>query len=115
MTRDYISLGSSPSDEDCAQVGSDNYRELSRIELQEFKRMMEVINPAPEDCIAYYTVKSFPHDFGSYHELCAVFDDNDDQSIEWAFNAENITPVQWDNEAKEKIAAYNFNKILGGR
>ena len=110
--KNYESLGSSPYDEDCAQVGSIDYHELSKIELHEFKRMMELINPSPEDCIAYYAVKSFPHDFGSYHELCAIYDDSSDIGQEWAINAENLTPSTWDQAAKERIAAYHFNKIL---
>ena len=122
MTKDYFTLGSSPFSEDCAQVGSPEYYELSKIELREFKRMMMIACPPPEDCkesllgcIAYYAVKSFPHDFGTYHELCAIFNDDSDIAQEWAIDSENKTPEFWDTEAKEAISAYKFSVLLNGK
>jgi hypothetical protein len=44
MSTGELSLGSSPTDEECAQVGSENYGERSRLELQQFKRQMERSN-----------------------------------------------------------------------
>ena len=36
MARDYMSIGPSPSDENCAQVGAENYHQLARAECNRF-------------------------------------------------------------------------------
>jgi len=100
--RDYITLGSSPVNEDCAQVGSEDYYLKSRAELVELTRMMETIHPQPGNG-AFYAVKAFQHDFGTYRELCAIFDDDDPEQAEWAYQAEELVPEDWDEEAKRNI------------
>lgn len=102
--RDYITLGSSPLDEDCAQVGTDEYQQRSRAELQQLKRMMQDIHP--EIALGYYTVKAFPHEFGTYHELCAMFDDDYEATVNWAFEAEDTVPAKWDDQARIALAKY---------
>ena len=107
--RDYIELGASPSGEDCAQLGSLTYNERMTVEIVELRRMMEQVHPAPDTCpSARYVRKSFQHDFGTYYELCACFDDNDasnDASIDWAFEAERCVPERWDATARQALAA----------
>ena len=63
--RDYVSIGSAPSDEDCVAVGSEDYYKKARAECQRF---IEVIRKklGPEPSGARLVVKSFPHDFGTY-------------------------------------------------
>lgn len=95
--KDYISLGSSPLDEDCAQVGSPDYYERSHVELRELKRMMNKIYPPVMG--SWYTIKAFPHDFGSYYELCACYDDEIDLAVDWAMKADDMIPDEWDKEA----------------
>jgi len=103
--KDYIDLASSPLNEDCAQVGSPDYHERSRLELRELKRMMEAVHPSSIPG-AYYAAKTFPHDFGSYSELCAIFDDEDEAAAEWAYEAEDHVPDDWDEEATLALSAY---------
>ncbi len=95
--KEYLTIGSTPYDEPCAQVGQENYHKQMRIETRAFKNQMQRIHPIPqentsgfENCsfLPYYSVKSFPHDFGSYHEVCAIYDDNCEASCKWAFEAE---------------------------
>jgi len=100
---DYFDLGSSPTDEMCAQVGDENYRDLARVELREFKRMMREVHPEPDDANAHYAVKRFEHDFGSYFELCAVYDEDDESALNWACDAEEKVPAVWDAHARAEI------------
>ena len=90
---DYLTLGSSPYDEDCAQVGSENYRQQAMQELTRFKNLMLKVHP--ETTQAYYRIKSFPHDFGTYHELCVIYDPDDEAQCAWAFDAESKVPSNW--------------------
>ena len=48
MLTDYFELGSSPTDEDCAQVGTPEYLERMRIETRQLIRMLEEHHPVPD-------------------------------------------------------------------
>lgn len=52
--------------------------------------------PAPADSQASLVVKSFPHDFGSYREVCVRYDDTDPAGENYAFQLEGNTPARWD-------------------
>ena len=104
--RDYIELGSSPSGEDCAQLGTPGYYERMTVEIGELRRMMEQVHPVPLGYVsARYGRKSFEHDFGMYYELCAYFDDRDPVSIDWAFEAERCVPDRWDDKARQALSS----------
>jgi hypothetical protein len=100
--KDYLSIGSSPSDETCAQVGADNYPEQSRKECRAFLHQLERAFPNPPDG-CYLAVKSFEHDFGTYREVVCYFDDESEESRHYAFNMENNTPENWDAAAIEEM------------
>lgn len=75
--RDYLSLGSTPCNEECAQLGSDGYREQARKECGAYKRQLQRIVDAkgatvPEDFTL--AVKGFQHDYGTYFEVVAYFE-----------------------------------------
>ena len=92
--RDYMALGPTPAAESCAQVGRDDYDGVSAMECKMFKEMLEakfVNRPAN----TAFVVKSFPHDFGSYREVCIVFDDADEAATDFAYFVESNTPEYW--------------------
>lgn len=95
--RDFLELGTTPYGEDCAQVGSDNYRENARKEANRYIAMLEKRFPfKPEKC--QYGIKWNPHDFGSYAEVVIHFDDQDEMSQAYAFHVENNLPETWDDD-----------------
>ncbi len=100
---EYLNIGSSPVDESCAQVGTDNYRKQARLELNVLARQMRRIHPEPEDGSAYYSIKGFAHDFGTYHELVAMFDPDNEAACRWAYQAEELLPENWDAEALAEL------------
>ena len=101
--KDYVNIGSSPHGEDCAHVGSDDYGARSRIELREYMRMLNAQHPAPKDGISHLAAKSFPHDFGNYHEVVAHYDDSSAESVSWAFAVEGNDIEHWDAEAVKAL------------
>ena len=102
--RDYLNIGSSPACEDCAQVGSNDFFEKSRIELRAFRnQLIRQFGEPPFG--AELRIKSFPHDFGTYHEVVCYFDDSEPESMEYAFRLEGNAPENWDTEALWEIAA----------
>lgn len=92
---DYLELGPSPCDEDCAQVGDDNYEQKARAECQSFISLLrKTFGNEPEG--AKLIIKSNPHDYGRYYEVAVKFDDNFPKSIDYAFNVENNAPTNWE-------------------
>lgn len=105
--KDYITIGSSPCDETCQQVGSPDYAINGPKECKIFARQLDRQFPnKPEGCII--KVKSFPHDFGTYHEVVVIFDTENEDETKYAFNIENNTPEVWDDIAKQELIAANL-------
>jgi len=104
---DYMTIGSSPVEESCAQVGSDDYSKKSRIECRVFKHQLKRLFPD-----GTFGIKTFPHDFGSYSEVVAYFDADNAESglspgakeeMDAAYAAEANTPMRWDEQAIEEL------------
>lgn len=102
MSKDYLSLGSTPACEECAAVGSDNYQSRMRLESRLYIAQLERQFPNLPDGV-YFRNKGFSHEFGTYHEVCVFFDDSDDTQIEAAYDVENNLPEKWDMPAQLAI------------
>ena len=92
--KDYLNIGSTPPEEDCAQVGSENFYEES---MKECKRYIDCLRKfvGVEPFGAELKVKSFPHDFGTYYEVVCYFDDDIPESLEYALKCEGEGPMTW--------------------
>ena len=107
--RDYIEIGATPHDEDCAQVGSEGYAKRARHECEMFMKQIAKHYPEPDN--GWLKIKSFGHDFGTYYEVVACFDDEDEESTNWAFDIEGDSKgvlATWDAEF------HPINKVLEG-
>ncbi len=101
--RDYINIGPSPCDEDCAQVGKEDYVERSKKECRAFlNQLKRVFGEPPEGAVL--SIKQFDHDFGTYREVVCYFDDAYPESVEYAFKLEGDTPATWDEQARKELA-----------
>lgn len=100
MARDYMTLGPNPAEEPLvsetlggACTPDDETRELIR-----YRDMLKRRFPGkPEAC--HFVIKSFPHDLGSYREVCVTFDTRDEVQVAFAYHCERNLPGEWsDNE-----------------
>ena len=92
----YLSLAPAPVEEDCAQVGTDEYTARARAECHRFIALLrKKFGPEPEG--ARLAVKSFAHDFGDYLEVICYFDDTLPESVEYAYRCEDHLPATWDD------------------
>jgi hypothetical protein len=99
---DILDLGPTPAEEKCAQVGQDNYHEVSRREANAYiKQLRRMFGEEPAG--ARLTMKSYPHDFGSYLEVVVKFNENDEEAVEYAFKLEGNLPGEWDDEARQEL------------
>lgn len=103
MPRQIMNIGPVPTDESAAQVGRPDYDDQSLRQCHVFKRMLERLRPIPADGSATLVVKSFPHDFGSYRQVCVRYDDNDPVATDYAFALESDTPAEWDVIARYEL------------
>jgi len=101
---DYLSIGSSPPEEDCAQVGDPGYHQRAK---QECARYLLLLRKAcgEEPPGARLAIKSFPHNFDddegqvasdSYLEVVVEYDENDEQAADYALHLESNGPATWD-------------------
>ena len=97
--RNFEMIGPTPHDESCAQVGSPDYSQRARLECDLFMQQIRKHYPEPEH--GYLRIKSNAHDFGTYYEVAAYFDEDDAQSVEWAYDIEGDVKgvlATWDAE-----------------
>lgn len=95
MARDYIDIGSTPTEEDCAQVGQPDYEKKARAECARFIQLIrQTLGEEPEG--ARLAVKSNPHDFGTYYEVVCYFEDSNEEATSYAYRCEAETPTKWD-------------------
>ena len=92
----YLTLGSTPCDEDCAQLGADDYRERMRAETKRYIAQLERLFPNRPEGVRF-GVKGFSHDFGTYHEVCVFFNEDNEEQAEFAYNVEGECPAKWDD------------------
>jgi hypothetical protein len=92
--REYIEIGSSPCDEDCAQVGSENYEARAKEECRRYiGALRATLGEEPEG--AHLQVKGNAHDFGTYYEVVCWYDEDIQESVDYAFKCESDGPMTW--------------------
>jgi hypothetical protein len=101
--RDWIDIGSSPPAESCAQVGTKDYVERARLECGLYIELLRrILGPEPEG--AQLSVKSNPHDFGTYLSVVCYFDPEHPESLDYAYRCESEGPEEWDHIAREELS-----------
>ena len=82
---DIVVLSSAPWNEECVQVGDDNYAELSRAECRRFIALIrERCGEEPEGAHLY--VKANCHDFGTYYEVACRYDVDNQKAEDYAWS-----------------------------
>ncbi|MFH1141963.1 MAG: hypothetical protein V1724_09980 [Chloroflexota bacterium] len=93
--RDYVSIGSSPCDEECVQVNErGDYHDAMKTECRRFLDLIrKKLGPEPPG--AHLGIKGNPHDFGTYYEVVCYYDDGDEEAAEYAYRCESDAPRTW--------------------
>jgi hypothetical protein len=101
--RDYFEIGPTPSSEDCAQLGTENYRQVAKVEMDAYiDQLNRMFGEKIQGTQIFFSKKWFPHDFGTYGEVVINYDDEDPNS-HLVYEIERELPEKWDNEAIEYI------------
>lgn len=102
---DDIIIGSAPSEEDCVQVNPQgDYHEAMRAECRRFLGLI-LKKMGPEPPGAKLVIKENPHEFGSYDEVVCVFDNQDEEAIQYALRCEDEAPTTWNDDKPVPVPA----------
>ncbi len=100
--QDWIDIGSSPPEEDCAQLGRDGYWEQATRECRAYiNQLRRALGEEPGG--ARLAIKSHEHDFGTYLSVCCYFDDSIGDAVEYAYRCEAQSPKTWDDQARAEL------------
>lgn len=100
---DYFEIGPTPCDENCAQVGEDNFRNKANIEMDAYiDQLYRLFGEKILDTSISFKKKWFAHDFGNYGEVVIMYDDSDEKH-DLVYEIERELPENWDEQAKKDI------------
>jgi hypothetical protein len=86
-----IEMGPTPASEGCEQVGTPDYAVKGKAECRRWRDGLAKMFPRAE-----FAIVSNRHDFGTYYEVAALYDDEDEESIKNALEAEDGAPATWE-------------------
>lgn len=100
--RDYLTIGSAPADEECAQVGEPDYGNKARRECRAYiAQLRREFGREPEG--ANLVTRFFPHDSGTYLEVVCYYEDDVPESVEYAYRLERDALPNWDTQAAAEL------------
>ena len=102
-----MELECSPYDEDCAQVGTQDYRKMAALEYTAmYGQLLRMFGTA------HHGVRIYPkwcnHDFGMYLILAVSYDSLDAAAVKHTMTIEEQWPAKWDNMAREELRHNNY-------
>lgn len=97
-----MSVGSAPWGEDCAQLGSSNYRVRALAETAAYLRQLKRLHGNPPAGSTLYRMWR-EHDFGRYLDCEVSFDADNPAAAAYAADCESKQPELWDSEAREEL------------
>lgn len=101
---EFLVIASAPNDEFCTQAGV-NYND-NIIECNALKNLMiRTYGQPPQNC-EFFILENH-HDFGTYLELAIFYNEEDEQSEEYALQCE-LTPDNWDEEALNELESAGY-------
>lgn len=102
VSTNYLTLGPTPYDEVCTP----NTGDKRKIDLENklYKEQLERQFAHLKNI--RFVIKSFPHDFGSYSEVCVVWTEEDEVGQNQAYDVDTSLPDKWDETALEALAIF---------
>ena len=101
MSFEYLELGSSPSEEDCAQLGSSDYAYRAIAECKAYRNYLVRLFPVPDSLQwdVTYILRPYPYEQESYYEVVIRYNPNNVEAVKFAFQVERKAPAHWDERS----------------
>ena len=100
--RDSMDFDTTPIDEQCEQCPYSDGGIKARKEAAAFIGQLKRQFGEPPMGVRF-KIKSNMHDFGSYVSLEAIFDDENNEAVDYVYNIEGNLPERWDDEARKEL------------
>ncbi|MDB9427178.1 hypothetical protein PN437_20150 [Microcystis aeruginosa CS-564/01] len=100
--RDYIEIGPTPINEDCVQIGVSNYSRKATKEASIFVDQLRR-QFGPEPIGTSLSIKWFSHDFGAYVSVVCYYDQDSEESVNYAFSCEGLAWEKWDDQSRLEL------------
>lgn len=102
----YLNIGAVPNDEECAQVGSEGYAGRASRECRAYINQLRRVFGLEPDGVRLKKM-SFPHDYGTYHEVAVEYDETiTGEEMTYVKKIENGCD-EWDETAKMELLIGN--------
>jgi len=97
--RDSFELATTvPHEERGISMQDEDYPLMGRLEAKTLiNQIKRKIGPPPYG--AGFRIISCAHDFGHYFDIEVVYDDDDEECVEYMLKAESNIPYKWDEES----------------
>lgn len=105
--KDEMCIGPAPCDEECAQLGSDDYVARANVEMRAFIHQLRRVHGKEPEGARLHVVWT-PHDFGTYGSISCTFDDTKVGACDYALRCEGEMPERWDEEAHNELGERGF-------
>jgi len=102
VNTDYLEFDTSPIEETCAQLGSENFYEDALLEAETFLDQLKRTFPKALEIGIRFKIKWNEHDFGSYPTIRVIYyPDNIEHEV--VYEIEESIPYYWDEISKSKL------------
>lgn len=98
--KDYVIIGSTPNNEECTRAGSDTIFQILECETY-IEQLIKIYGPPP-DYTKFFILKNTGHDFGIYYEAAIMYNEENEESTDYAFNLEAGCD-NWDEISMQKL------------
>jgi len=120
--REFFSLACSPHEEECAQVGQDDYIGDNLIECRVLVAQLIRVHGEPPPGADFVLIKN-EHEFGTYYEVGIFFDMLTEEEMEeaeqdetpsqlYAQKCESGIPAKWDDKALADLLEAGHSKYI---
>jgi hypothetical protein len=87
--------------------GSSGYGWPGLLEVQAFTRQLLRIHGSPPEGARFKIIRC-PHDFGTYLDLALVYDEDNEEHVEWMLKIESGIPDKWDQAAITELQEVGY-------
>jgi hypothetical protein len=92
---EFVSIGACPTEEDCVQVGSQDYARRAREQSLRFIALIrQKLGREPPG--ATLQLKWADRDFGRYCEVVCYYEIGNKEATDYAFRCESDAPPKWE-------------------
>lgn len=99
---DYYEIGPVPTEENCAQAGTEGFGTQALKECRAYiNQLRRVVGEEPDG--AELRIKSNPHGFRTCYEVACYYEIGNPEAEAYAFRCDEEAPSHWDSEARAEL------------